>query len=387
MSARMEKIDKAPGFYRRGSRVVFPFRDARGKRRWGSARNLTEARKAKAAILTDVERGEHTVRSRETFADYARSWIATYTGRTARGLGEHTRESYRRRLEADAIPFFGRMRLSEITPADVRAYAATIERRGVAADTVRLGVAPVRALFATAVEEDLLRSNPAAGLRLRVRRAEPEQECPKALSRKQLAALLHALPEEWRPFFTFLAETGLRIGEAVELRWSDLDLGRRTLSVSRSFYEGRIGAPKSRYGRRRLRLTPATAQALWQRQARERADGEALVWTNAHGRRISQPTLMRDVLKPAAKRAGLGERAAFHTFRHTCATLLFEQGWNVVQVQRWPPPSELHPRHVRAPARRRAPGAARARRPGRCHYSERSGRRGCELRCEPEHAN
>lgn len=334
MSAAMERIANAPGFYRRGSRVVFPYRDARGKRRWASARNLTEARKAKAAILTDVGRGEHTPRGRETFAEYARAWIDTYAGRTSRGLAEHTRDSYRRRLEGDAIPFLGRMRLTEITPADVREYAATIERRGVAPDTVRLGVAPVRALLATAVEEGLLRSNPAAGLRLRVRR-DAERDRAKALSDKQLAALLAELPDEWRPFFAFLAETGLRVGEAIELRWNDLELGSRTLTVSRTCYEGRVGSPKSRYGRRRLRLTPAMAQTLWQRQARSHADAEGLVWTSSRGQRISQASLMRDVLKPAASRAGIVESVGFHTFRHTCATLLFARGWNVVQVQRW----------------------------------------------------
>src|SRR5580765_3956874 len=57
---------------------------------------------------------------------------------------------------------------------------------------------------------------------------------------------------------------------------------------------------------------------------------------------------MRRVLKPAAVAAGLGEwvraesgalRAeswvTFHTFRHSCATILFRRGWNAVQVQRW----------------------------------------------------
>ena len=40
----------------------------------------------------------------------------------------------------------------------------------------------------------------------------------------------------WRLFLTFLAQTGLRIGEAVELRWRDVDLGQGTVQVRRRFY-------------------------------------------------------------------------------------------------------------------------------------------------------
>jgi integrase len=73
-----------------------------------------------------------------------------------------------------------------------------------------------------------------------------------------------------------------------------------------------------------------------------------LVFTGERGGRIDQSNLMTRVLKPAAVEAGLGEwvresdgtlRAdtwvGFHTFRHTCATILFRSGWNAVQVQRW----------------------------------------------------
>ena len=88
----------------------------------------------------------------------------------------------------------------------------------------------------------------------------------KALSEPELAALLDALPERPRFLFTFLAQTGLRIGEATELRWRDIDLGRKRLEVRRRFYRGTIAPPKSRYGRRTIRLTDNTARELWRRQ-------------------------------------------------------------------------------------------------------------------------
>lgn len=65
------------------------------------------------------------------------------------------------------------------------------------------------------------------------------------------------------------------------------------------------------------------------------AGDEELVFTAEHGARIDQSNLISRVLKPAAREAGVGGWVGFHTFRHTCATLLFRNGWNAVQVQRW----------------------------------------------------
>jgi integrase len=140
----------------------------------------------------------------------------------------------------------------------------------------------------------------------------------------------------------------LRIGEAVELRWKDVDLGQRIVHVRRRYHAGHIGPPKSRYGKRRLRLTPDLAQALWRLRAETKATDAELVFTAAGGSRVDPSNLMSRVLKLAAVEAGLGEwvrdergdlRASswvgFHTFRHTCATILFRRGWNAVQVQRW----------------------------------------------------
>jgi integrase len=362
-------IDGHPGFYRRreGGPVYFRYRDRRRKQVWVSARTIRQAEREKIRLEDEVERGVHRAPSRERFADYAHDWIETYQGRTSRGIQEHTREEYRRLLERDAIPFFGQMRLSEIGPRDVKRFVAEVgerigERSGkpVSPDTVRLAVQPVKALLATAYEEELIPSNPAQGLRLNVSRSRPadaaggevieDDEKVKALSAAELAALLAAIPEEWRLFHRFLAQTGLRFGEAVELRWRDVDLGQRTVRVRRRFNpraRPQVGPPKSSYSKRTVRLSPDLARALWVHRGETHAGDDDLVFT-AGGRRIDASNLMSRVLKPAAVEAGLGEwvreegkrpRAeswvGFHTFRHTCATLLFKEGWNAKQVQRW----------------------------------------------------
>jgi integrase len=337
-----------PGVYKRGSRYVVVFRDPGGRQRKRSARTLAEARDLKATLRADVSRGEYRTLSRVTFADYAPEWIASYQGRTSRGFRETTRAEYARDLGLDlatlepldpprgAIAFFGRMRLAEIEPRDVKRYAAHHANRGLAPASVRLEIAPLRALLATAVEDGLIRFNPAAGVRI-AQRADvelDEREQTKSLTEDELRGLLEKMPGEWRLLAEFLAHTGLRIGEAVALRCGDIDFGSRRVKVRRRYYRGSFAPPKSRYGRRDVPLAEGMARQLWElRKETSPTDGEPLFRSRSGGLLDSSNVFGR-VLKPAARAAGV-PWAGFHSLRHTCATMLFRSGLNAKQVQVW----------------------------------------------------
>jgi integrase len=337
-----------PGIYKKGNRYVVVFRDPAGRQRKRSTRTLSEARELKAVVTADVVRGEYRALSRITFDDYAPEWIRTYQGRTSRGFRDSTRAEYARDLGLDpntfkphdplrgAIAFFGRMRLSEIEPRDIKRYAAFHSARGLAPSSVRLEIAPVRAMLATAVEEGLIRSNPAAGLRIAARDVNELEanERTKSMTEDELGAFLDALPVEWRLLFEFLAHTGLRIGEAIALTWGDVDFGRRRVKVSRRYYQGSFGPPKSRYGRREVPLTRGMSQQLWTSRKATAPSDDAPLFPSTTGGILDSSNVFSRVLKPAARAAGV-PWAGFHTLRHTCATILFRRGLNAKQVQVW----------------------------------------------------
>lgn len=335
MSAPMKKTS-VPGIYKRGSRYVVTYRDAQSRSRKRSAATMAEARALRASLTADVARGEYRALSRTTIDEYAAEWIEMYPGRTSRGFRETTRHEYRRDLEREILPYFKRRKLAEIEPRDIKAFAAHLAtKRGLSAGRVRNVIAPLRAMLATAFEEGLIRSNPAANVRL-VQAVENESgERVKAMTEAELAAVVDAIPESYRLFFRFLAESGTRIGEAIAVRWSDFDFNRGRVRIERRWYRGSYGPPKSPYGVRSVPLSNTLLRDLWKAQeAAEAVTDGTLAFTASNGERLDPSNLRRRVLTPTAKQAGV-PWIGFHTFRHTCATILFRRGLNAKQVQMW----------------------------------------------------
>jgi Phage integrase family len=110
------------------------------------------------------------------------------------------------------------------------------------------------------------------------------------------------------------------------------DRGCRRIQVRRRLYRKRFDAPKSRYGRRAVPLTEGMARALW--RLRSTSPDEAPVFPSKAGGHLDPENVRNRVLKPAGGHAGL-PWIGFHTFRHTCATVLFRNGLNAKQVQMW----------------------------------------------------
>ena len=332
MAARMEKTRHA-GIYKRGLRYAFSYRH-NGRQRWETFRTLDAARKAKRAREAARDTGELHEQSRVSFREYAEEWVERHYGR--RGFRESTRDDYRRDLRRYAYPFFderlGRT-VSQVTPRDVANFVAYLceERDGkrLADASVRRILAPVRSCFATAVREGLIRHNPATGAALPHRPGDgSESEEVRALSREQLAAFLDHVHPSHRAFFLLLAATGLRWSELTALSWQDLRLdgSRPIVKVRRALVRGRYGPPKSRHAKRDVPLSADLVSELRERRRdAEWGRDEDLVFPSEIGTPLNHSNMMRRTLRPVAEEVG-APWVGFHTFRHTCASMLFDRG-------------------------------------------------------------
>jgi integrase len=339
----MPKLTKTgtPGIYRRHTKgcgggrcdcsYVVVWRH-RGKQETETFRTFAEAREVKG----NRDAGDSRPTSRIILGDYFDEWIETYSGRTSRGISERSRELYRRSAKDHFVARWRTWKLADVEPTDVRQLYGELRRKGASTSALRQLRSTLSAMFSTAVEDGLLRSNPVRGVRIPApTTAEVDDDQAKALTREELRRFLGALPnDDWRLFFEFLVHTGLRISEAVGLRWEHLDLGKRPrVLVREQFYEGKRSRLKSRSGKRDVPLSPGMAERLSTKKEATYHEAAPVFVTSA-GTELSRPNVASRILKPAAKAARV-PRASFHSFRHTCASMLFEEGRNVKQVAEW----------------------------------------------------
>ncbi len=130
------------------------------------------------------------------------------------------------------------------------------------------------------------------------------------------------------PLWHLLAMTGLRRGEALGLRWSDVDLIRKTLVVRRTVvsigYEVATSRPKSARGQRVVALDDETVRVLGQHRARTGGSAEDLVFHQVNGEPLHPVTVSKTFAR-MVRESGLTP-IRLHDLRHTHATLALEAG-------------------------------------------------------------
>lgn len=272
-----------------------------------------------------------------TLHEFASEWFAA---REAEGLAAKTLADLKWSLSNHLLPHFASYPLSTITVQEVDRYktAKAAERqlieesrgearkrgerftdRGLSNGSINHTLRHLAQILETAVEYGLISSNPATGRRRRLKTSKPARPWVEP---EQFMALIEATAGVGRALVSLLAGAGLRIGEALALRWQDVDLGTGTIYVRDA---------KTPKGVREVHLTPALREAivLWKADATLTGQGDYVVQTST-GRKHNPSNLRRDVLSPAVDKANtkLAEVGiatigpiTFHSLRRTYASL------------------------------------------------------------------
>ncbi|MGN6817012.1 MAG: tyrosine-type recombinase/integrase [Solirubrobacterales bacterium] len=340
---------KTPGVYKRvdgeGNVVGYvAVIEVAGKQRKRSARTYDAARRIKRESDTDRDRGELQEPTTIAFLPFLDEWVERYRGQGRRGFRENTRDEYRRLIANYAHPYFStKLKLVDISTYQLARFVdwlADEDEQGkrLSDSTIANIVIPLRAALTTANREGLIRHNPSQGLALPHREDvdEDDEEEIKVFSREQLAAVLAMAPQQYKLLFEVLAATGLRISEAIALQRLHFQLDGSTpeVCVRRGIVRGRIEPPKTKHGRREVRLPASIVHRLrGHLAAMEDQDSTALVFTNRAGNLLESGNLRRRHLKPIVEEVN-APWAGFHTFRHTFASLHLSRGTNLLQLSR-----------------------------------------------------
>lgn len=182
------------------------------------------------------------------FRDYALNWLEVYHDAKS---GERWKEETRCIFNKHLLPYFGEMRIDEITVESIQRFYN--ERKGYAASSIKHMKYLLRDVLDSAMEDGLISSNPVDSKRLSFSRKVTER---KPLTEWQVADILRqisVLDTSTQRFVLMLLFTGMRRGELLALRWQDIDLEKRIIHVRHSIEfihesQPHMKEPKSKAG-------------------------------------------------------------------------------------------------------------------------------------------
>jgi integrase len=285
-----------------------------------------------AERLTKLLREQHTGTlandGRLTVGEFLIDWLA---GKQVR---PKTRASYQTWVMKHLIPSIGRIRLEKLQPQDVDSMVRAKLASGLTPQSVHHLRAVLRSALSQAVRYELASRNVAA---ISSPVNVPDHEM-QVFTPDEARAFLEAVRgERLEALYSVVLALGLRQGEALGLRWEDVDLDGRRLIVANALQRvnGQLTLvpPKTRRSRRTIELPDTAATALRAhklRQLEERllAGGRwkdtGHIFTTTIGTPLDGPSVTKAFQRLLAN-AGL-PRLRFHDLRHSCATLLLVQG-------------------------------------------------------------
>jgi integrase len=291
--------------------------DGRTKRKYIYGRKRKDVADRLAEVLK--ERGEGLLLDAGNFtvAEFLAEWLESEK--------ESVREStYSRReqvLRLHVYPNIGHLRLSKLNALHVqRLYARKLDE-GLRSGTVRLIHANLSKALQKAVRWRLVGVNVVRSATAPKNNAEEV----KPLTREEAKHLLAAAKgDRFEALYVLALTCGLRRGEALGLRYEDIDLKRGTLQVRRSLSKGKVSLPKTSQSRRSIKLSRTAIEALKRHKKRQTVLSE-WVFCTQKGTPIASQNLLWKAWEDVREKVQLQEGTHLHQLRHTCATLLLQE--------------------------------------------------------------
>lgn len=327
-------------------RVDVPGADGQRRQRTVTFKSERKAVEAQARLRTEVAAGTYQAPDRITVDAWLDQWL---------DIGERTwrastRVSYGIALKP-ARAAFGSTRLQRLTRADVERLVRSMlasggrDGSGRSPRTVALALTILVKALNDAVHDGLIATNPAA----RVRKPAQQHREMETWTPQQMSTFLAHVEEDPLVGAWHLSALGLRRGEVLGLRWSDVDFERGVLHIRQARVQAGaavvVNEPKTARGRRTLPMHAGLVAAL--RATRQRTmldaavvplrqrgarDGDRLIVVDATGQPLT-PDRYSDLFETHVRDAGLPS-IRLHDMRHSALSILLAQGVPVHVVAR-----------------------------------------------------
>jgi len=300
-----------------------------------------ECQAAMNKLLVAVEQQTYAAPSKASVREYlTKEWLPAVKAT----IRPSTYNSYVQHVECHIVPHIGTVKLAKLTGSQVNALYAKLAdtgrkdgKSGLSAMTIHHVHSCLHKACKDAVRWGHLPRNPLDAADPPRKKGDGTREM-QTWTKEQLKAFLGAVSDErLSPLWHTIAMTGMRRGEAIGLRWSDVDLENARLSVRRALIpinrEVVVSEPKTAKGRRVIALDPGTVEVLKAQAARQLDDQTqaddawvetGLVFTAENGTALDPESVSR-YFRQAVKQSML-PKIRLHDLRHTHATLALQAG-------------------------------------------------------------
>ena len=331
--------ERSPGHWA----IVIDVRDpqtGQRKRRWHSFAGTKRQAQVKCAeLVAAAGKGDYVEPSKATVADFMRARIGQWEA--AGDISPRTAQRYRQLVEHQIAPHLGTKVLRKLRPLDIEAWHTAL-RDSVAARTIGHAHRVLSKALRDAAKNDLVARNVCK------EQPAPKVEGGERAIVRDIPALVVAL-QGWRHSTVAMIALfgGLRLGEALALRWSNVDLDRKIVQVREALEQTkalgiRFKPPKSKAGRRDVAMPDILVEALREHRKAQlelrlqlglgKLPDDALLFATVEGRPLATIDVSCEWGRFAG-RIGMPE-ITFHALRHTHASQLIDAGVDIATISK-----------------------------------------------------
>ena len=304
-----------------------------GKKHFFYGKTQAEAKAKLDAAKSKALQGKPIRDDSRTLGEWCHQWRTTSLVASSRR--PTTKATYESLLRLHVEPStIGTVELGKLRRSDVERWVIEKRDSNLSPATLQKVFIVLRTCLDDAVADGLIGTNVLATVK---QPSIPAREVRHLTAPEAQRLLNAASPTRYGALFALIAHLGLRKGEALALRWEDVDIEARQIHIRRTLSRVSgslvVGEPKTARSRRKLPLSEALLSLLETQRARQVQDAEdaANFWTDSgyiFTSETGQPLDPRNTLRAfdtAARKAGI-EGATVHSLRHTAATLLITSG-------------------------------------------------------------
>lgn len=300
-------------------------------------------------VLNAIEEG--TFRKQDKNMTFQKASELYFANEVKGNCKESTINGYYGYLNNHILPYFGNKLLYSINKLDVDAFKTHLltknckhivrtknglvqetATRKLSNQTINHILILLHAIFEYMVDSDVIAKNPAK----KVKKMSNDTQEAGFLTIEESNILLKTTKTYFSNYYAILATaiiTGIRQGELLALTWKDIDFENSVMSINKTYSKDKVTSPKTKTSIRNIKIPNTLIKILKEHKLASKDNSLNLVFPNSNGNYINCRNLVNRFFKPCLKKAKI-KNITWHQLRHSCVTILAENGVNIKCIQK-----------------------------------------------------